>query len=225
DRTEYRHVSFGTIMGEDKRPFKARSGDAVELESLLDEAVLRARRIVDENDDAREAPQLDEATRAEVAKIVGLGGIKYADLHHNRESDYIFRWDKMLAKTGDTAAYMQYSFARICGIFRRGNIDIERLRDSQTGIRLTQPQERSLALQLNRFAEEIEATALDLRPNILTQYLFETANCFSTFYDSCPVLKEEEEAIRHSRLLLCDLTARIIEKGLSLLGIQTCQQM
>jgi arginyl-tRNA synthetase len=225
DRTEYRHVSFGTIMGEDKRPFKTRSGDIVGLESLLDEAVLRAHRIVDENDDAREEPLLDEATRAEVAEIVGLGGIKYADLHHNRESDYVFRWDKMLAKTGDTATYMQYSYARICGIFRRGNIDIEELRNSQTGIRLTQPEERNLALQLNRFAEEIEATALELRPNILTQYLFETANCFSTFYDACPVLKEEEQSIRDSRLLLCDLTARIIEKGLSLSGIGTCRQM
>jgi arginyl-tRNA synthetase len=225
DRTEYRHISFGMIMGEDKRPFKTRSGDTVGLNSLLDEAILRARRIVDENDDAREEPSLDEATRSEVAESVGLGGIKYADLHHNRESDYVFRWDKMLAKTGDTATYMQYSYARICGIFRRGNIDIETLRNSQSCIRLTQPKERSLALQLNRFAEEIEATALELRPNILTQYLFETANCFSTFYDACPVLKEEEQSIRDSRLLLCDLTARIIEKGLSLLGIRICRQM
>lgn len=225
DKAEYRHVSFGTILGDDKRPFKTRSGDTVGLESLLDEAVLRARQIVDENDDARETPELDEATRAHIAEIVGLGGIKYADLHHNRDSDYVFNWEKMLAKSGDTATYMQYSYARICGIFRKGNIDPNALRNSGAKIELTQPAERKLALQLNRFSEELEATAQELRPNILTQYLFETANNFSSFYDQCPVLREENETIRNSRLLLCDLTAQILEKGLSLLGIHTCQQM
>ena len=122
--TKYEHVSFGTILGEDRTPFKTRSGDTVGLESLLDEAVTRARGIVDSNDDNKpNGPELDEATRAIIAETVGIGGIKYADLHHNRESDYVFSWDKMLAKTGDTATYLQYAYARVCGIFRKGNVD------------------------------------------------------------------------------------------------------
>ncbi len=226
-----RHVSFGTILGDDKRPFKTRSGDTVGLESLIDEAIARARNIVDENDDAkttadgRPAPELDEQARADVAAAVGIGGLKYADLHHNRESDYVFSWDKMLAKTGDTATYMQYSYARICGIFRKGEVEIDSLRRSGGRVLLASPQERSLALLLNRFAGELESAARECRPNLLTQYLFETANGFSAFYEACPVLKEEDDALRSSRLLLCDLTARVLSRGLSLLGIRTCERM
>jgi len=228
---ELRHVNFGTIMGQDKRPFKTRSGDTVGLESLIDEAVVRARRIVDENDDAKQddsgnpAPELDETERAAVAEIVGIGGIKYADLRHNRDSDYVFSWEKMLATTGDTATYMQYAFARVCGIFRKGNIDRETLRTSGAKIRLKTPEERALALQLNRFAEAIDDVVAEYRPNVLTAYLFETANCFSTFYSACPVLKEERYSVRTSRLLLCDLTARVLARGLDLLGIQTAERM
>ncbi len=226
DKVEYEHVSFGTILGEDKKPFKTRSGDTVGLESLLDEAIIRARRIVDENDDAkRDGPELDEATRAQVADIVGIGGTKYADLHHNRDSDYVFSWDKMLATNGDTATYMQYAYARIRGIFRKGNIDPDALRQSGGTIRFTRPEERSLSLQLNRFAEALDGVASEYRPNMLTQYLFETADNFMTFYNECPVLNEDDEQIRISRLLLCDLTARVLQQGLSLLGIGTCEQM
>ncbi|MBQ18831.1 MAG: arginine--tRNA ligase [Planctomycetaceae bacterium] len=224
--TEFTHVSFGTVLGEDRRPFKTRSGDTVGLESLLDEAVVRARRIVDENDDAKpEGPELDEATRAAVAEAVGIGGIKYADLHHNRDSDYQFSWDKMLATNGDTATYMQYAHARILGIFRRGEVDRETLRQGGPLIVLGDEVERALAMALNRFADAIDVTATECRPNVLTQYLFETANAFSTFYNACPVLKEPDAGRRDSRLALCDLTARVLARGLSLLGIDVCEQM
>jgi len=225
DNTEFRHVSFGTILGDDKRPFKTRSGDTVGLESLLDEAVTRARAIVDANDDSKETPELDEQARAAVAEVVGIGGIKYADLHHNRESDYVFNWDKMLAVTGDTATYMQYAYARICGIFRKGNVDRESLRNEEISIDTFAPAERALALKVLRFVEALEDVSFDFRPNILTTYLFETANCFSTFYNECPVLKEENENLRQTRLVLCDLTARVIKQGLELLGIETCERL
>ncbi|MEE3284204.1 MAG: arginine--tRNA ligase [Planctomycetota bacterium] len=224
--TEFAHVSFGTVLGEDRRPFQTRSGDTVGLDRLLDWAVDRARRIVDENDDGKpEGPELDEETRAAVAETVGLGGIKYADLHHNRESDYQFSWDKMLATTGDTATYMQYACARILGIFRRGGVDREGLRGESSTIVLEDPAERDLAMALNRFADAVDMTAAERRPNVLTGYLFETANVFSTFYNCCSVLKEEDASRRASRLALCDLSARIFEQGLGLLGIETCEQM
>jgi arginyl-tRNA synthetase len=225
DRLDLRHVSFGTILGEDKRPFKTRSGDTVGLESLLDEAVERARRIVNENDDAKETPELDEKTRAAVAEAVGIGGIKYADLRHNRESDYVFSWDKMLALTGDTATYIQYSYARICGIFRKGSVDREGLRRSSPAVHFRSPAERRLAVLLLRFPESIEAAIEDCRPHFMTQYVFTLADAFTTFYEECPVLKEPDEELRRSRLILCDLTARMLKKGLWLLGIDTCEQM
>ncbi len=226
NKTEFKHVVFGSVLGNDGKPFKTRTGDTVGLESLLDESITRARNIVDENDDAKpEGPELDQTTRAAVAEIVGIGGIKYADLNHNRESDYVFSWDKMLAKNGDTATYIQYAFARIYGIFRRGNVDPAALRQAGGTIRLDAPQERALGLQLLRFAEAIDDVALDYRPNLLTQYLFETANCFSAFHRDCHVLKADNDATRTSRLLLCDLTARVLKLGLSLLGIDTCEQM
>ena len=225
-----RHIKFGTIMGPDKKPYKTRSGDAVGLESLLDEAVARARQIVDANDDAKPEPELNAEERADVAEAVGLGGIKYADLNHNRESDYVFSWEKMLAKEGDTATYMQYAYARVCGIFRKGGVDRAALRQEPSDlgnprILINEPAERALALALCRFAEAVEDVVGDFRPNLLTQYLFSLANQFSTFYDQCPVLKDVDERTKTSRLLLCDLTARVIAHGLSLLGIRTCERM
>ncbi len=224
--TELVHVSFGTVLGDDRRPFKTRSGDTVGLESLLDEAVTRARGIVDDNDDEKpDGPELDEETRAAVAETVGLGGIKYADLHHNRESDYQFSWEKMLATNGDSATYMQYACARILGIFRRGEIAREQLRGGDVEIQLEHEAERALAMALCRYADAIDTTVSEKRPNVLTGYLFETAGTFSTFYNTCPVLKEEDDSRRRSRLALCDLAARVFEHGLGLLGIDTCQQM
>jgi arginyl-tRNA synthetase len=226
DKIDFRHVSFGTILDEKKQPYKTRSGDTVGLESLLDEAVVEARKIVDAGDDAKpEGPELDEAARAQIAEAVGIGAIKYADLCQNRESDYVFSWAKMLATKGDTATYMQYAFARVCGIFRKGDIDREQVRKGRGVIEIGAPAERALALQLARFSEALQEAAIECRPNFLTQYLFQTANCFSTFFDQCPVLKAESEALRTSRLLLADLTARVISLGLDLLGIQTIEKM
>ena len=219
---EIQHVNFGTVLGDDRRPFKTRSGDTVGLESLLDEAVSRAHDVVVENDPAG---NLDEDHRKSVAEAVGIGGIKYADLHHNRESDYVFNWDKMLAKNGDTATYIQYANARINGIFRKGDIDLTELRAKTDSLRLAHASERGLFLQVLSFGDALAVVEREMRPNMLTQFLFDTANRFSTFYQDCPVLKEEDDSVRISRLLLCDLTARTLTQGLALLGIDAPKQM
>ncbi|MBI1310548.1 arginine--tRNA ligase [bacterium] len=222
DGVDFRHVNFGTVLGDDGRPFKTRSGDTVGLESLLDEAVSRAYDVVIENDPNGE---LDEDTRRNVAQAVGIGGIKYADLHHNRESDYVFSWDKMLARTGDTAAYIQYANARTNGIFRKGGIDRKSLRQTNSKIILSHPSERALVLQIQSFGDVISSILTELRPNLLTQFLFETANSFSAFFRDCHVLNEEDESLRTSRLLLCDLTSRTLRLGLTLLGIDAPERM
>ncbi len=218
-----RHVSFGTVMGKDGKPYKTRSGDTVGLEGLLDEAVAKARLIVANNDDQKPVPELSETDRDDIAEVVGIGGIKYADLKHNRESDYIFDYDKMLAMNGDTATYMQYAYARLCGIFRKGNITPESL--SGATILLNEPAERALALQLCRFEEALSVAAAESKPNLLTQYLFELAGKLSTFYEQCPVLKAENDALRQSRLRIVDVTGRVIQQGLALLGIETREKM
>ncbi|RLS39033.1 MAG: arginine--tRNA ligase [Planctomycetota bacterium] len=227
-KVDLRHVNFGTVMGKDRRPYKTRDGDTVGLESLLDEAVIEARAIIDANeaqksDKGEEA--LDDAARQEVSEIIGIGGIKYADLHHARESDYVFDWEKMLAKEGDTATYIQYAYARTKGILRRNQIDPQTLLDQGARIVLSHAAERSLALQLLKFPEALDSVCTDYRPNQLTQYVFETANSFSTFYDNCPIKGEADEALRHSRCLLAELTSRVLKQALSLLGIQTVERM
>ncbi|MHC4879725.1 MAG: arginine--tRNA ligase [Planctomycetota bacterium] len=222
DGVDFRHVNFGTVLGDDGRPFKTRSGDTVGLESLLDEAVLRAFDVVVENDPEG---NLDEETRQSVARAVGIGGIKYADLHHNRESDYVFSWDKMLARTGDTAAYIQYANARINGIFRKGDVDRGKLREAAAHLSVAHASERALVLQIQSFGDVISSILTELRPNLLTQFLFETANAFSSFYRDCPVLAEEDETLRTSRLLLCDMTSRTLTLGLKLLGIDAPERM
>lgn len=225
-----RHISFGSVLDENRQMFRTRSGGTVGLETLLDEAVVRARQIVDANDDGKPSgPELDDATRQAIAEVVGLGAIKYADLHHNRDSDYVFSWDKMLAMSGDTGTYMQYACARIGGIFRKGGTTREAVRSVAAGkpdaIRFTHPSERALAVQIHRFGEVLVEALVDYRPSQLTAWLFETANAFSTFYNHCPVKDEPDEAVRASRYLLCDLTATALETGLGLLGIQVREQM
>ena len=220
DGARLEHVAFGTILGQDRRPFKTRSGDVVGLESLLDEAVARARKLVDET-----SPHLEDAERAKVAEAVGLGAIKYADLSQNRLSDYVFDWDKMMAMNGNTAAYLQYAYARIRNIFAKGEFRPEVLRANPPSIVLTNPAERGLGMQIVRFPETLELAASELKPNILTDYLFALANTYSTFYEACPVLKAESPERRDSRLALCDLTARTLGRGLELLGIGVVDRM
>lgn len=231
ESTDLRHVSFGTVMGSDGRPYKTRSGDTVGLESLLNEAVAKAYEIVVQNDESRTdvsgnpAPELSALQRAEIAEMVGIGGIKYADLMHNRESDYVFDADKMLAMTGNTATYLQYAHARVQGIFRKGEVDVELLRAQESPVFLRAPAERRLGLKLCQYAETLDFVVADARPNMLTQYLFELAGDLTSFYDQCPVLRAPDEETRKSRLRLCDLAGRILAHGLELLGIAAPQIM
>ena len=223
---ELRHVSFGTVLGEDGRPFRTRSGDTVGLEGLLDEAVRRARAIVDANDDAKpDGPELGDAERARVAERVGIGALKYADLAQNRTSDYVFSYEKMLAMNGNTATYMQYAYARVRSIFARGGVDAAALRQGGGALLLVEPAERALAVELLRFGEALEMAVADYRPNQLTACLFDLANRYSAFFEQCPVLKAPTAELRTSRLLLCDLTARTIGLGLHLLGIDVVEKM
>jgi arginyl-tRNA synthetase len=225
DKIELNHVSFGTVLGDDGKPFKTRSGDTVGLWGLVDEAVSRAHAVVSANDDSAPQPLLSAQERRRVAEIVGIGALKYADLSQNRTSDYVFSYDKMLAMNGNTATYMQYAYARVRSIFARGAVDIDALRRSGAAIELGHPAERGLALAILQLSEALAMTVADYRPNFLTSYLFELANRYSTFFDQCPVLKAETAVLRDSRLLLCDLTARTIRLGLSLLNIDVVEKM
>jgi len=209
------HVGFGKIMGDDGKPFKTRSGDTVKLGDLLDEAEERALKIVSEK-----SPELPEAQRKEIARVIGLGAVKYADLLPNRQSDYIFSWDKMLALQGNTAPYLQYAYARIKSIFRKAESG-----KRKAEIVLAAPEELVLAKHLLNFGITLEAVADELRPNYLCNYLFELAGKFTSFYENCPVLKADDAATRDSRLALCELTARVLKQGLETLGIETVEQM
>ena len=223
---ELAHVKFGTVMGKDGKPYKTRSGDTVGLEGLLDEAVQRAAAIVAANDDAKPSgAELAPAERRHVAQTVGIGALKYADLSHNRVTDYEFDYDKMLAMTGNTATYMQYCYARVQSIFARGGVRAEDVRASGAKVVFQQPQERALAIQILRISESLADMKGDYMPHHLTGYLFDLAKSYSAFFENCPVLKAESAEIRASRLLLCDLTARAIKLGLSLLGIGVPEKM
>ena len=223
DKTELVHVTFGSVLGEKGTPLKTRSGENVKLKDLLDEAVERAKAVVEEKN-----PDLPKDKKSEIAKAVGIGAVKYADYSNNRTSDYIFSFDKMLAMDGNTAPYMQYAYARIKSIERKAEtkaVDIEAERRSLKKLNLTEPAELDLAKHLIRYGEAIEAAAADYRPNYLTAYLYELAQKFSAFYTNCPVLDAGPDK-RPTRLLLCDLTAEIIKHGLSeLLGIEVVEQM
>jgi len=215
------HIKFGTVLGEDGRPFKTRSGATVGLESLLDEAVGRASVVAKENN-----ADLDEAACQSIADVIGIGAMKYADLSQNRESDYVFSYDKMLALNGNTATYLQYAYARIQSILRKADTDVEQLATAGTTIRLQEPAERALGLAVLRFSEALSLVASDYRPNHLTHYLFEDlAKSFSHFFEQCPVLKAGSSTDRDQRILLCVLTGRTLRMGLSLLGIDVVEQM
>ena len=212
------HVGFGKIMGDDGKPFKTRSGDTVRLVDLLDEAEERALRLVTEK-----SPELAEDQRREIARVVGVGAVKYADLLPNRQSDYVFSWDKMLALQGNTAPYLLYAYARIKSIFRKAASPASSIPNSE--LVLAAPEEIVLAKQLLNFGLTLEAVAEEYRPNFLCNYLYELAGKFTAFYENCPVLKAEDDVTRASRLTLCDLTARVLKQGLETLGIATVEQM
>lgn len=223
---ELQHIKFGTVLGSDGKPYKTREGTAEGLESLLDEAVARALKIVSQNDDAKPSGrELSDEQRRQVAEVVGIGALKYADLAANRTSDYEFSYDKMLQMNGNTATYMQYSYARVRSIFRKAETTPEAVRNSSASIAFSHPAERQLAIQLLRFSEALDEAVAGYLPHQLTTYLFDLAKTYSAFFENCPVLRAETEALRTSRLLLCDLTARTIATGLSLLGIQVVDQM
>lgn len=211
------HVWFGSILGEDGRPFKTRAGDTVRLEDLLDEAGERAFKVVSEKN-----PELSRAEQQEIARVVGLGAIKYADLSQNRQSDYIFSWDKMLSLQGNTAPYLLYAYTRVRSIFRKGGATVPG--GAGTPFILEAAEEMTLARHLLNFGLALEAAAEDYRPNFLCSYLHELAGHFARFYENCPVLKAEGPS-RLSRLGLCDLTARVLKQGLDALGIETTEQM
>jgi arginyl-tRNA synthetase len=216
--TRLAHVWFGTILGADGKPFKTRSGDTVKLVDLLDEAEERALKIVNEKN-----PSLPEDERREIASIIGLGAVKYADLLPNRQTDYVFSWDKMLSLQGNTAPYLQYSYVRIRSIFRKG-ADAGIALQSGVDFILTEDAELTLAKKLCQFGEVVPQILEDYRPNLLANYLYELASTFHSFFESCPVLKSEG-ATQATRLALCDTTARILAKGLDLLGIRVPDRM
>ena len=212
---DFRHVAFGSILGKDRRPFKTRSGDTVSLQDVIDEAVSRAARVIEEK-----SPDMPEDEKAAVSQAVGIGAIKFAELSQNRMSDYIFDWDKMLALTGDTAPYLQNSYVRVRSIFRKINTQFVK---PQT-LTFTQDAEIHLARMLVRYGEVVPSTLDDCRPNLLASYLYDLARAFHSFYEACPVLKSEGDT-RETRLALCDLTASVLKHGMGLFGITMPERM
>lgn len=211
------HVGFGSVLGDDRKMLRSRSGDSVKLVDLLDEAVERAAAAV-----AEKNPELDGEARAEVARMIGIGAVKYSDLSTDRIKDYVFDWDRMLAFEGNTAPYLQYAHARISSIFRRAGIGRSDVRGS--AITLAEPQERALVQRLLAYPTALADTMATYSPHKLCTYLFDLAQDFSTFYEHCPVMKADEP-VRTSRLALCDVTGRTIEHGLGLLGISAPEAM
>ena len=211
------YAPFGTMLGADGRPFKSRSGDTIKLKSLLDEAEERALAVV-----TAKSPELPETQRNAIAHSVGIGAIKYADLSKDRISDYLFSWESMLALDGNTAPYLQYAFARIASIFRRGETTLEA--SVHARLILESPFELALAKQILRLGDVIELVGRELKPHHLAAYLYELASRFSGFFDNCPVLKSDEP-LRSSRLALCAATGRALGIGLDLLGIEHPEQM
>lgn len=213
---EFRHIAFGSILGEDRKLMRTRSGENVGLIEVLGEAVERAAKVI-----AEKNPDLPGAEAREVAEIVGIGAVKFAELSQNRLTDYVFAWDRMLALHGDTAPYLQNSYVRIRSIFRKLDGGFE---PGGTPIRLSEDAEIHLARLITRFGEVVPQVLDDHRPNLLANYLLELARAFHSFYEACPVLKAEEPA-RSSRLFLCELASRVLSTGLGLLGIRCPEKM
>lgn len=212
----FKHLPFGVILKDDGTPFKTRDGADVKLIDVIDEAIERAFRLVTSKN-----PDLDETIRRNISEVVGVGAIKYAELSKNRTTDYIFDWDTMLSFEGNTAPYLQYAYTRIRSIFRRAEIDSTSL-DSK--IVLQHPVEFALAVKLLQFPEAIDSVTDDFQANVLCNYLFEVSGQFMSFYEACPILNQDDE-IKNSRLMIADITSKILKQGLELLGIQTVEKM
>ncbi|MBE0369465.1 arginine--tRNA ligase [Pseudoalteromonas aurantia] len=218
DETSYEFSPFGTMMGSDGKPFKTRTGGTVKLADLLEEAISRA---TDKLADRESG--LTDAERGEIARKVGIGAVKYADLSKHRTSDYIFNWDSMLSFEGATAPYLQYAYTRVRSIFRKANIDSNALTAS---INIEQPQEKALAIKLLQLEEVLDLMISEATPHVLCGYLYELASLYMTFYEACPILKDDVAAdVRDSRLVLCNLVADTLRTGLDLLGIEVMEQM
>jgi arginyl-tRNA synthetase len=211
------HHAFGMMLGKDGRPFKTRSGGTIKLADLLDEAVERAHTLV-----SAKNPEMSPQELADLAEIVGIGAVKYADLSKSRTTDYIFDWDNMLAFEGNTAPYMQYAYTRVLSVFRKAGLDAETLSGEIT---LTDEREALLATRLLQFEEVITQVARDGTPHVMCAYLYDLAGLFSGFYEHCPILAAEEASVRNSRLQLAALTAKTLKQGLDTLGIKTVERM
>jgi arginyl-tRNA synthetase len=224
------HVSFGAVLSKEGKPLKTREGGVPELNDLLDDAVERAAQVYEAarretTAPAEDSPEISQETLRIIYEVVGLGAVKYADLSLNRASDYKYDPDKMMAMDGNTGTYMQYAYARNRSIFRKGNVEPISLRKNPAPVILEKPEERALAAQLLRFEESLTFAAAEYKPSFVTAYLWDLAKTYSGFFQNCPVLKAETPELRQSRLLLCDLTARVIQRGLDLLGIGAVERM
>jgi arginyl-tRNA synthetase len=230
EQAEYQHVQFGSMLGPDRKIFSTRKGGALELMELLNDAARTSLEKYEANMAERKAfghkvfePTAEE--KKQIAEVIGVGAVKYADLCQSRTTDYVFDLDKMTATIGNTAAYMQYAYARCRSIFREGNVDEARFRTSPPPVILKEPAERVLALQLLRFPEAVEAAAAEYYPHMITGYLWDLAKATSVFYENCSVLKAESVELMASRLVLVDLVGRVIREALNLLGIKTVERM
>jgi len=218
DSVPLEHHMFGMMLGKDGKPFKTRAGGTVKLADLLDEALERARRLVAEKNPDMPADELEK-----LANAVGIGAVKYADLSKNRTTDYVFDWDNMLAFEGNTAPYMQYAYTRVLSVFRKADIDESMLAQAQ--VTISEDREAQLAARLLQFEETLAVVARDGTPHVMCAYLYDLAGLFSGFYEHCPILSAESEAVRNSRLKLAQLTAKTLKLGLDTLGIETVERM
>ena len=218
DSFQLEHKNFGMMLGKDGKPFKTRSGDTVKLADLLDEAIERAGVLISQKSTA-----LSDQEKTDVIEAVGIGSVKYADLSKNRTTDYVFDWDNMLSFEGNTAPYMQYAYTRIRSIFNRSQIALSEV--EQATLSIADEKERALAIKLLQFEEAIQIVAKDGTPHVLCAYLYELAGVFSSFYEHCPILNNEDQQVKLSRLKLALLTERTLKQGLDLLGIKTVEKM
>jgi arginyl-tRNA synthetase len=217
EETELEHMGFGTMNGPDGRPFKTRDGGTVKLIDLLDEAEERAYTLVRDKN-----PELDDQDLRTIAHAVGIGAVKYADLSKNRSSDYIFNFEQMLSFEGNTAPYLLYAYTRVASVFRKAGLDMTQVSGD---FLLQEDAEQALAARLVQFREVLESVAEKGLPHLLCTYLYDVAGLFSTFYEHCPILSGDNEALKQSRLKLAALTARTLKQGMELLGLSPLERM